>query len=616
MKHAETEADGRKSDPAHGQCRGGGGNLRRDLSPPKSAALVPAVLGYVLAWWRLADCHWRRVFCQDFASAGLCVRAAASKPLLAACSVPSGIEKAAEPIGSFVVGAAEGPAAIQRKFLCHPGLSVHLLLSIALVGLTVALYYPVIGYGFVSYDDDLFVTDNSMVKAGLTFPGLLWAFTNTTNFYPLTWLSLMADATLFGGANPVGYHATNLVLHLANTLLVFYFCLRYLSSTSWSFLLAAIFATHPLNVETVAWISERKGLLAGFFWMLSIISYGAYSRHSKPWRYVLVIVFFVGGMLSKPSLLMLPLVLFAFDLYWFRRAEPLERLLAEKLPILLLCLFFLAGTFICEKQAGALAAVGPHSASYVAQKVSNSYWHLAASVFWPQHLTFFYPLPEKWALTSTLLGGVLLAGVVMSTLLWRSPARAVVLWWALSLAPVCGLVQIGGHFTADRYAYIPLVGALLAAFFLLRGFKVQSFASTVTLVLVSAWACFLYQKARLQLPAWKDSLSLYSQAIRVNPDNQVALNNLAWEFVTNPRYLHDQGAANQAVKYALEACRLTKYEHVGMMHTLLVSYLQAGRRTEAIALCRSVLQRYPAESRKDPTVSLFRQVLERFEQPR
>ncbi|MHC4719449.1 MAG: tetratricopeptide repeat protein [Planctomycetota bacterium] len=445
------------------------------------------------------------------------------------------------------------------------------LVCLVLVLATFVAYEPVRRNGFINYDDDKYVTENPHVQAGLTRRSVVWAFTTSHmgSWHPLTWLSHMLDCELFG-LNPFWHHLTSLAFHTVNSLMLFWL-LRRMTGAVWpSAFIAAAFALHPLHVESVAWVAERKDVLSAFFWLLTIWAYLRYVEHRRIARYMPIVVFFSVGLMAKPMLVTLPFVLLLLD-YW-----PLGRLqigqlgaakgngragtvgmrkavvglVVEKIP-----LFFLTGiscvvTFLTQQAAGAVNPMGLIARTGLAVISYGSYiW----KIVWPSKLAVFYPLPNS--VEKVLLVGcaIFLTGVTAASVYWsRRRAWLLVgwLWYLGTLVPVIGLVQVGAQAMADRYTYLPSIGIFIMAAWgvaelLGRWRYVRGVLGvSAVVVLLASVVC-----TRFQVGYWRNNITLYEHALAVTERNYRAHNNLGGAF-------HKQGMINEAVKHYRAAVEL------------------------------------------------------------
>jgi tetratricopeptide (TPR) repeat protein len=450
---------------------------------------------------------------------------------------------------------------------------------------TLGAYWPVFHCGYLNFDDPDYVTENLAIRRGLTSNAMAWAFStgHAANWHPLTWLSHAADCQLFG-LNPVGHHATNLLFHIANSLLVL-LLLKKMTGALWrSAFVAALFALHPLHVESVAWISERKDVLSTFFGLLALWAYAAYAGQSQvqspkskvqgpesvvrdPWSvvcgpssifYLLSLALFSCSLMSKPMLVTLPFLLLLLD-YWPLRRWPVAsgewrvagrnpdvqrsmfnvrcssfaRLLFEKLPFLLLSAASSFATYLVQKHAGAISdgSVAPFS-SRLGNAIVGWMRYLGKAA-WPRDLAIAYP-PVHWPLWQVIGSALVLILISMLFLRSRRPYLVTGWFWFLgALVPVIGLVQIGFQSMADRYSYVPLIGLFLI---LAWGCwdLVQRLPAPCRRVFISLSLGLLLALAWLtsvQTCYWQDSNRLFARALAVNPDNALAHTKLAEVFL-------------------------------------------------------------------------------------
>jgi Flp pilus assembly protein TadD len=444
------------------------------------------------------------------------------------------------------------------------GVPVGLVVAgLALAAATFAAYAGALDDGFVDYDDPLYVTDNPHVLAGLGAGGLRWAFATlrTGNWHPLTWLSLQLDATLFGLAAP-GFHLTNVLLHVANAVLLFA-ALRRLTGALWcSLAVAALFALHPLHVESVAWVSERKDVLSTFFGLLALLAYAAYARDPRPRRYLPVALAFALSLLAKPMLVTLPFVLLLLD-YWPlgrfgtqaspARGRGLWRLVSEKLPLLALSAASCAVTLYAQRAGGAVAGLADVPLGVRVATALQAYAGYLAQAAWPARLAACYPLPAgDISPGPTLLAAAVVAALTAVAVAARRRPYLLVgwLWYLGTLVPVIGLVQVGLQARADRYTYFPLIGVFLAAVWgaadLARGRRggIAALAAAAAAVLL---ACGL--ATRQQVRRWHDPVTLWEHAAAVTEGNWVALTALGGALL-------DEGRANAAAAACEQALRI------------------------------------------------------------
>jgi hypothetical protein len=523
------------------------------------------------------------------------------------------------------------------------------LVCLALVVVTFAVFYQVHSFKFVNYDDPQYVYRNPYIQQGFSLKTVKWAFTSgyASNWHPLTWLSHMLDWQLFG-SDPAGHHIINLVFHIANTLLLF-IVLSQMTNAFWqSAFVAALFALHPLHVESVAWVAERKDVLSTFFWMLTMFTYLQYVKHPNVIRYLLTLSTFALGLMAKPMLVTLPFVLLLLD-YWPLERIPYKqtagnrkntehknrfshrlifyRLVLEKLPFLALSTTSSIVTFLVQKSGGAMVTGELLPLDVRIFNAFVSYVRYISKIFYPSHLAVLYPYPTaKLQIRHPLLYLLLLIGVTVITIYAVRHRRYLLvgwLWYLGILVPVIGLVQVGVQTMADRYTYLPSIGIFIMVtwgaaelfnrFHLRKMVPVSSAAIILVVLLLSTCS---------QLRYWRDSLTLFGHALQVTrdnyiiqnnygialrdkgrfdeaiihhkqslnikPDNVVALNNLAWLMATqkNPEFRNPV----QAVQLALRACEKTQYEKPEILDTLAVAYAAVGDFRKAIETEKKALE--------------------------
>ena len=451
---------------------------------------------------------------------------------------------------------------------------------------TFAVYSQVQDHEFINYDDDKYVTNNEYVKAGFTRDSVGWALTTSynSNWHPMTWLSHMLDAQLFG-PNSKGHHLTNLLFHIANVLLLFLVLLRMTGALWQSGFVAALFALHPLNVESVAWVAERKNVLSTFFWLLTMWAYIRYAQKTNLKRYSLVILFFAMGLMSKPMLVTLPFVLLLLDYWPLRRLQSdrrtaISRLVYEKIPLLVLVAGSVVTTLTVQKMGGALGSL---NAFPIQERVINalvSYWLYLQKMIWPGGLAIFYAHPEntlsvwKGLATAALLALVTTAAIRLAR---RAPYFAVGWFWYLgTLLPVIQLVQTGSIAMADRYAYVPLIGIfIIIAWGLPELLAKWRLRSRILTIAAGIWIPTLMLMTWNQVSHWKNSITIFSHAIEVTdieyPDFLLAHNNLA-------NALLAEGRTGKAISHYKMAINLMPDYAVN--HNHLANALFAEQKTE------------------------------------
>ena len=434
--------------------------------------------------------------------------------------------------------------------------------SAGLLLLVAAIYYQALSFGFISWDDPEYVTDNAAVRQGLTLANLVWAFTafHAANWHPLTWLSHMLDVSLFG-MDARGHHATSVLLHAANTLLLYAFLVRATGQRWRAVVVAALFAIHPLHVESVAWISERKDLLSTAFWLLTLHAYLGYVRHPTTTRYLATTACLVLGLMAKPMLVTLPCVMLLLDFWPLRRfgaqadpsptaMESLRWLLLEKLPWFALVVAASAITLLAQR-----AATAKSELVTLADRLANaliSYAAYLGKMLYPADLSYFYPFREAWNAYMLAAAVVLLAA--LSAAAWRLRKRRPEflvgwLWYLGTLVPVIGVVQVGGQAMADRYTYIPLIGVFICVAWALPDLQKSPRWRLGIGIFGLATAGLLATAAHGYAAKWRSSFDLYRHALSHAPENFHAHTMLADQYAK-------QGKLDLARKHAQESLEL------------------------------------------------------------
>lgn len=492
---------------------------------------------------------------------------------------------------------------------------IYVILAVA----TFAAFEQVRLNEFTNYDDHAYVTENHYVTEGLKPRSIIWAFTEScaNNWHPLTWLSHMLDCQLFN-LNPQWHHLTNLWFHIANTLLLFWILKRMTAAIWSSAFVAACFGLHPLHVESVAWIAERKDVLSGFFWMLTIATYIRYSQRRSFGRYLPVIFVFALGLMAKPMLVTLPFVLFLLD-YWpldrmqlFHQKDEKEQskshyrgqskistlyLIAEKIPLVILAVFSSVITYFVQRSSGATAYI---ESVPLFLRVSNAITSYVAYIFkmiYPKNLAAFYPHPAYMEHTVSriiLLSVVSLIVLIVITsaviyTVWRGRNRWFAtgwLWYVGTLVPVIGLVQVGGQSMADRYTYLPSIGFFIiiawGAVELSNRWRFPRFglAATAGIVLVLLMMC-----TRIQVKHWKNTFTIAEHSIRVTK------NNFAMHSILGIA-LNEKGRFEEAIVHLDETLRVNP-RHFTAYNTKGLALIGMGRIEEGIAVFHEILKIWP-----------------------
>jgi tetratricopeptide (TPR) repeat protein len=427
------------------------------------------------------------------------------------------------------------------------------LTATALAAAAFVAFRPALDCGFVTLDDTTYASKNRHVQGGLSTSGVRWAFTarDASNWHPLTWLSLQLDATLWpsevGKAiDPFGFHLTNVVLHAANAALLFLALLAATGDFGPSVATALLFAVHPLRVESVAWVSERKDVLSAFFGFWSLYAYAGYARRPSVRRYLPVVLGLALSLLSKPMLVTLPCLMLVLDWWPLRRANASRdwlRLVAEKAPLFVLCVADAAVTYHIQDQQGTVRHLGEYSMLSRLENATVSYATYLAKTVWPLRLAVYYPHPgEHLAVVTVVASAAILAALTVVAVALRRRAPYVLvgwLWFLGCLVPVIGLIQVSTQAYADRYAYFPQIGVLLALCWGVADLAVHR--QRLAVALCGAAALTLVVLTWNQLRSWKDSVALWSQAVRVTGPNDRALVSLGTAY-------EEQGQAAAAVR--------------------------------------------------------------------
>ncbi len=455
----------------------------------------------------------------------------------------------------------------------------------------VAIYGQVRRFEFISLDDGSYVYENPNVIGGLSGHALRWAFTtfHSTNWHPLTWISHLLDVQLFG-LDPGMHHLTNLLFHILNSVLLYALFKRLTGATWRSAFVAALFAVHPLHVESVAWVAERKDVLSTFFWLLTILAYARYAELPSSWkRYLLVLLGFILGLLAKPMLVTLPFVLLLMD-YW-----PLERievvkgdglkklalktwpLVREKLPFGLLVVASSIVTFMAQRSGGAVQSLERFPLSLRVTNAFVSYITYVAKMFWPANLGIWYPYDKTLSSWYGIVSAAILAAVSILIIRVATRRKYLVtgwLWYLGTMVPVIGFVQVGSQALADRYMYVPMIGLLfaiawgsveLAEHYGISRSIVHAFAVVIVIVLsVISWK---------QVSYWQNNELLYTRTINVTRNNWLAQHNLCVDLANLNR-------PDEAVPHCQETLRIMP-THLEAVNSLGFALLKQSRYLEA-----------------------------------
>ncbi len=437
----------------------------------------------------------------------------------------------------------------------------NILICVCLAAAVVAVYAPVYKYDFVSFDDHVYVKQNVHIRAGL-LQAARWAFTTNQagNWHPLTWLSLAFDYQLFK-LNPGGYHVVNVLYHIINTLLLFYL-FKYLTGAVWpSAFIAAAFALHPLHVESVAWVSERKDVLSTMFWFLTMLTYVKFVKDKKMKWYIASLVLFILGLMSKPMLVTLPAILLLID-YWPLERKISLRLLLEKIPFFVFSLASCCATFFVQRNFGAMSYGQTFGLKTRLCNAAVSCSVYLWKMIWPAKLAVLYPHPgDALGKFQIIFSVLLLIVILVCVVILRKYKFFTVgwLWYFITLIPVIGIVQVGSQAYADRYTYTPLIGV-----FVIMAFSGAMYLSNrnyilVSFLLIACWTAAAGQQVR----CWENDETLFTNTLRNTKNNDVILGNYI-------NYLLDKNRLDEAFQKSNELLTINPesyqaYNHLGII---------------------------------------------------
>ena len=491
-----------------------------------------------------------------------------------------------------------------------------MIISIVLILTISAVYWQVKNHKFVTFDDDAYVTENPNVQNCLTVEGIIWAFTTKyhLHWHPLTWISHMIDCHLFG-LNPDMHHLTNVFLHIANTLLLFFVLYRTTGALFQSAFVAALFALHPLHVESVAWIADRKDVLSTFFWMLTLWTYFYYSKRPGPFTYLMVLLFFTLGLMAKPMIVTLPFVLLLMD-YWplkrygirqsgaklnphnhkfmksrYQRTRALQ-LIVEKVGLFIIAGISVIVTFsamLPEKLATVSTSKSLAIKSNHIAEAMVSYVHYIGKMIWPFNLSVIYQKPD--ILPVWQVGGAGLLLLCISILVFWKGRRCPYLpvgwlWYLITLVPVIGVVNVGPQKIADRYTYVPLIGLFImivwAVHDIIKRWKYKRIALSVLTGIILITSTIT---SWLQTHYWKDSGTLFEHSLTVTPGTYIAHSHLG-------NFKVQQGKYEEAVIHYREALRLKS--NVPLVYNNLgIAYGKLGKIEKAVTYFNKALRFNP-----------------------
>jgi protein O-mannosyl-transferase len=465
-----------------------------------------------------------------------------------------------------------------------------LVLGVVLVALPIAIYAQVASFGFVGFDDPGYVSENARVLAGLNGDNVVWAFTTgaASNWHPLTWLSLMLDADI-GGGSPRTFHITNLVLHVLNGLLLFLAFDRMTGRSLPSAVVAAWFAVHPLHVESVAWIAERKDVLSTTFGLLALLTWIAHVKDGRPAAKWWSLAAYAASLMAKPMLVSFPILLLLLDVWPLTRTSPWRRRVIEKLPFAVLAVASCVITVVVQAQGGATRSMVQFPLLTRAANAAATYVAYLADTFWPSGLAVFYPYAyggrSPWLVFAAVAG---LAAVTWAC--WRLRARAPYtivgwLWYLVMLVPVVGFVQVGSQARADRYTYLPLVGIFVVAAWALAESRRKFALPAVAVATVAVLAVLAHRQAA----TWRDSETLFRHALAVTQENAPAHNLLAGTLL-------QRGHLDEGIEQA-EAAVAIAPSMIDAQTNLIRALIAKGRIEDATSRAGVLAVAHPDDSR-------------------
>jgi tetratricopeptide (TPR) repeat protein len=465
---------------------------------------------------------------------------------------------------------------------------------VALIVLSFLLYLPTLRHGFVHWDDDVYVVENAHVQEGLSWQSVRWALTATeaSNWHPLTWLSHELDYQLFG-LRPIGHHATSVFLHVLNTALLFYVLQSATAMTLRSWIVAALWALHPLAVESVSWVAERKNVLSMLLFLLGLLAYIRYVRRPSLGRYIVIAILFGLALAAKPMVITLPLVLIIADFWplnritdWSAQSSPeepekipLARALAEKIPLFLLSAGSAIVTLFAQRLGGALESFDQYPLGVQLSNAAVAYVAYLKQLVWPVQFAALYPHPGA----SLSWVRVVLALAFLAAITWfpwknrhsKPYLLAAWLWYLVTLIPMIGIVQVGLQARADRYTYLPIVGVIFGIVWLVSEVANElRIGSPLRWVIASVVFAALAIATWRQQDPWSDDYSLWTHTLAVTGDNYIAERNLGAELIS-------RGEPDQALPHFQRAIRFNPRD--GAAHIDIgATWLSHGQLDDAI----------------------------------
>ena len=482
-----------------------------------------------------------------------------------------------------------------------------LFIAFGLVAATLAVYAQVMNHQFVVLDDNHYIYQNPIVNRGLTLTGVAWAFTTfqAANWHPVTWLSHMLDCQIFG-PHAGGHLLVSALIHASNTLLLFLFLRRTTGATWQSAIVAALFALHPLHVESVAWAAERKDTLSTFFGLLTLLAYASYVAAPSLRRYALVAVALALGLMAKPMLVTWPFVLLLLDYWplgrfqWQRGSgvkgflKALIPLVREKLPLFCLAAGSMVITFIAQSHGGAVRTLQDVSLSVRLSNAIVSYAKYLLRTVWPNDLAFYYPFPATGVPAWQLACAIVLLTVITVLVFRQASERPYLLmgwlWFVGTLVPVIGLVQVGSATMADRYYYVPSIGLFVGIVFglsdLTRSLRIHRVAiGAIAVTTLATLACL----TAVQIGRWRDTATLFQYTSSVAPENRLVENYFGTSLGQSGRY--DEAATH--FQKALQIRPETLISDADILSNLGLLLMHEGKLTEAMEPLNEALRLNP-----------------------
>ncbi|MBF0459180.1 MAG: tetratricopeptide repeat protein [Nitrospirae bacterium] len=476
-----------------------------------------------------------------------------------------------------------------------------LLVSIAI--LTLFVYADVLRFDFVSYDDRIYVSDNKRILSGLSWDNAVWALTHfyDSNWFPLTLISHMADVELYGVKSGL-HHMNNVLFHTANSVLLFILMRRLFSSHWISAFIATAFALHPVHVESVAWVSERKDVMSTFFWILAMLSYVRHVRRPKTASYIMVTVFFILALMTKPMPVTLPFVLLLID-YWplgrisgvspephtdVYESRPLKALIIEKIPLFIIAAMSAAVTLSAQTSGGAVASLQKIPLGFRLENAAISYYRYISDTIFPYKLSILYPMPSQISPLHAIMAAAIVI-LISAAALWKSGRLPFLFtgwfWFLGTLVPVIGLVQVGQQAMADRYNYMPSVGLFIIVSAGMPALLKKGGQHYGVIIAAAAVIAVLCVSTKNQLQYWKNSITLYKHAIDATNNNKVAYYNLGIVYAEMGRY-------DDAIKCYENALRISPAD-CDALHNLGTALMNRGSLDEASACFMRVIELNP-----------------------